>query len=267
MGQLAGKVRRPGDIRTSSPNQNEEDASPSKVLFVKLLKSSNQQVRLPSWDLMMKKRVQPQTNQLNKDGFQFDIYYEDDFSDGSLKNLSPKDLISLCSTYLTWIRSTDLVIHNQMVYLIDVPGLTVREVGSIVFPVLEPFGSSLDSLVVAYQILKKYKYQQLYDSTCNGCQTYPWKNKFVMVGRVKSNSTGEIPLGPFVPRKWVKVTAGTITLIEGELWNRLLLGKLRILNPAYLALWGTPHQRKFWRPVYFFIAQQIDVWCQGRLRL
>ena len=36
-----------------------------------------------------------------------------------------------------------------------------------------------------------------------------------MVGRVKSNSTGEIPLGPFVPRNGVKVTAGTITLIEG----------------------------------------------------
>ena len=70
---------------------------------------------------MMKNVYNLKTNQLNKDGFQFDIYYEDDFSDGSLKKFIPKDLIFLCSTYLTWIRSTDLVIHNQMVSLITFP--------------------------------------------------------------------------------------------------------------------------------------------------
>ena len=241
VGQLAGQSQETSDIRTSSPNQDEEDASPSKVLFVKLLKSSNQQVRLPSWDLMMKNVYNLKTNQLNKDGFQFDIYYEDDFSDGSLKKFIPErpDIPLLNIFNLdTLNRFGDPQSDGIFDY---VPGLTVIEKsGSIIFPVLEPFGSSLDSLLKGVPNPDKYKYQQLYDSTVTVARLTPEKNKFVMVGRVKSNTQGEIPLGPFVPRNGVKVTAGTITLIEGVDYEiDYSLGKLRILNPAYLAQ-GTP---------------------------
>ena len=88
------------------------------------------------------------TNQLNKDGFQFDIYYEDDFSDGSLKKFIPErpDIPLLNIFNLdTLNRFGDPQSDGIFDY---VPGLTVIEKsGSIVFPVLEPFGSSLDSLV------------------------------------------------------------------------------------------------------------------------
>ena len=241
VGQLAGQSQETSEIRTSSPNQNEEDASPSKVMFVKLLKSSNQQVRLPSWDLMMKNVYNLKTNQLNKEGFQFDIYYEDDFSDGSLKKFIPeRPEVPLLNIFNldTLNRFGDPQSDGIFDY---VPGLTVLErSGSIIFPVLEPFGSSLDSLLKGVPNASKYKYQELYDSTVTVARLTPEKNKFVMVGKVKSNSTGEIPLGPFVPRNGVKVTAGTITLIEGVDYEiDYSLGKLRILNPAYLAQ-GTP---------------------------
>ncbi|MBK8698687.1 MAG: cell surface protein SprA [Saprospiraceae bacterium] len=240
VGQLTGTSQETSDIRTSSPNQ-EEEGSPSKVLFVKLLKSSNQQVRLPSWDLMMKNVYNLKTNQLNKDGFQFDVFYEDDFSDGSLKKYIPeRPDVPLLNVFKldTLNKFGDPQADGVFDY---VPGLTVIErSGSIIFPVLEPFGSSLDSLLKGLPDPGKYKYQELYDSTVTVARLTPQKNKFVMVGKVKSNATGEIPLGPFVPKNGVKVTAGTITLIEGVDYEiDYALGKLRILNPAYLAQ-GTP---------------------------
>ena len=52
------------------------DSINSKVIFVKMLKSSNQVTTLPSYDLMMKNVYSTGGYNLNQVGFNFDLYYE-----------------------------------------------------------------------------------------------------------------------------------------------------------------------------------------------
>jgi cell surface protein SprA len=238
VGQVSGQGIETAERRT---NSTEDNPSPSKVLFVKLLKSSNQQVGLPSWDLMMKNVYNLRTSQLNKEDFQFDVYYEDDFNDGSLKKYIPE---KKNDPLLNVFRLDNLNKFGdpQSDGVFDyIPGLTVIErSGSVVYPVLEPFGKSLDSLLKDPAIVAKYKYQALYDTTVTIARQQLEKSKFKMVGKVKSKSTGEINLGPFVSPGGVKVNAGGIELQEGVDYEiDYSLGKLRVLNPAYLAQ-GTP---------------------------
>lgn len=232
------------------------NAEPPKVHFVKLLKPTNQLTSSPMWDLMMKNVYPLRTTQLNPHDFEFDIYYEDDFSDGSLKKYIPEQDLR----YLPLLQLFNLDRLNRYSdrqadgYFDYVSGVTVIErSGSIVFPVLEPFGSNLslenfekllnrdlpDSLENV--LANKYRYQSLYDSIVVLARQKIEKNKFVMKGRVKSSSNnGEIPLGPFVPQGSVRVTAGSKTLIEGQDYEiDYSLGRLRIINETYLAQ-GTP---------------------------
>lgn len=233
-------------VKTSDPRSNEqqEEAEPPKVIFAKLLKSSNQQVSLPNWDLMMKNVYNLNTSSVNREGFEFDVFYEDDFSDGSLKKYIPEDKYKYSPLLNVFnLDRLNKVGDPQADGIFDyVPGVTVIErAGSVVFPVLEPFGSSLKSLFKDDTAsIKKYVYQSLYDTTLAIARIDLAKSKFRMVGKVKSTNSGEINLGPFVPRDGVKVSAGGITLLEGVDYEiDYTLGKLRILNPAYLSQ-GTP---------------------------
>ncbi|MBC7884469.1 MAG: cell surface protein SprA, partial [Saprospiraceae bacterium] len=146
-------------------------------------------------------------------------------------------------------------------YFDYIPGVTVIErSGSVVFPVLEPFGSYLvDTLknLVDSTTLLKYNYQQLYDTTISIARQSVEKNKFVMRGKVKSTSNnGEIPLGPFVPQGSVRVTAGGKTLVEGQDYEiDYSLGRLRIINEAYLAQ-GTPINVSFEDNSLFSLQQK-----------
>jgi cell surface protein SprA len=238
VGQVASQGLETADSRSIIPGQ-QPDASPSKVLFVKLLKSSNPRISLPNYDLMMKNVYNLGTNQLNKEGFEFDVFYQDDYTDGSPKKYIPE---RPTSPLLNVFRLDNLNKFGdpQPDGVFDyVPGRTVIErSGSIVFPVLEPFGSSLDSLLKDPALLAKYKYQALYDSSLTNAvySASNANNKFIMRGKVKSANNGEINLGPFVPKDGVKVSAGGIQLTEGVDYEiDYSLGKLRVLNPAYLS--------------------------------
>lgn len=243
VGQLSGQALETASERGSQNSNNPQDTVQSeKVIFVKLLKPSNQKVTLPIWDLMMKNVYNLRTNQLNKEGFQFDIYYKNDFGGGEplkfIPELRYRPLLSIFKLD-TLNRFNDPQADGVFDY---VPGITVNEkTGSIIFPVLEPFGSSLAATLKEQPLIEKYTYQQLYDtSVVIAKQIFLDKNKFIMKGRVKSSTSGEINLGPFVPRNGVKVTAGGISLVEGVDYEiDYSLGKLRVLNPAYLSQ-GTP---------------------------
>ena len=237
VGQLASE-----GLESSERGGGSNEITPPKVLFVKMLKSTNQQANRPSWDLMMKNVYNLRTSQLNSEGFEFDIFYEDDFDDGSLKKFIPIE--GLNRRPLLELFSLDRLNRfgdPQADGIFDyVPGITVIErSGSIVFPVLEPFGSSLRN-VMPEELAEIFSYQELYDTTVTIARQSLEKNKFVMIGKVKGSSTGEIQLGPFVPRGSVRVTAGGVTLIEGQDYEiDYSIGRLRIINPTYLAQ-GTP---------------------------
>ncbi len=242
VGQVASQGLETSDLRSSIPGQNNQvdtTASPSKVLFVKLLKSSNPRISLPNYDLMMKNVYNLNTSQLTREGFEFDVYYQDDFNDGSPKKYIPERPKSPLLNVFK-LDNLNKFGDPQPDGVFDyVPGVTVIErSGSVVFPVLEPFGSSLDSLLKDDVLLKKYKYQALYDSSLTNAvyTSSNAQNKFVMRGRIKSANNGEINLGPFVPKDGVKVSAGGIQLTEGVDYEiDYSLGKLRVLNPAYLS--------------------------------
>ncbi len=248
--------------RVSEPGQQDTmtNVEPQKVLFTKLLKSSNQQTDVSTWDLMMKNVYPLRATQLNPEEFRFDIFYEDD-SDGSLKKYIP--ISGFINQPLLEVFNLDrLNKYNdpQADGLFDfVPGITViPSSGSVVFPVLEPFGSSLDSLLkgLPQEEIDKFKFQQLYDTSITIAKQSLEFNKFLMKGEVTSASNGEINLGPFVPEGSVTVRAGGVLLQEGADYEvDYSLGRLRIINDSYLQQ-GTPINVNFEDQSLFSLQQK-----------
>ncbi|HPQ20416.1 MAG TPA: cell surface protein SprA [Saprospiraceae bacterium] len=231
---------------------------PTKIKFIKMLKSSVQNPTLKSWDLMMKNVYSLRTSQLSRDNFEFDIYFED-YDEGNLKKFIPSN------PYKPLLQIFHLDTLNQFGDpqpdgIFDfVPGVTVNERnGVIFFPVLEPFGTALSETLNPADYLK-YGYPELYNQTLtqarNNIQSSA-KNRFRMIAKVKSATAGEINLGPFVPRGSVRVTAGSKTLIENVDYEiDYSLGRLRIINPAYLVQ-GTPINVNFEDNTTFSLQQK-----------
>ncbi len=246
-------------------NQNSirNEPEPNKVKFIKLLKSSIQNVSFPSWDLMMKNVYPLGTSQLNQESFEFDIFY-DDRETGRLLKFIPENQNNINKIPLLQLFRLDNLNKfgdPQSDGIFDyVPGVTVVErSGAVIFPVLEPFGSSIDSLIKDQTIADQYRYQMLYDTSVIIARTDPSGqalNRFVMKGRVKSATSGVIQLGPFVPRGSVRVTAGGVTLRENEDYEiDYSLGRLTIINQAYLVQ-GTPLNVSFEDNATFSLQQK-----------
>ncbi len=266
VGQLSASSVQPGSQTDTTR------VEPPKVFFVKLLKSTNQTTTSPMWDLMMKNVYNLRTSQLNQQDFEFDVFYEDDFNDGTLKKYFPEDALKK----LPLLQFFNLDRLNRFGdpqpdgYFDYIPGVTVIErSGSIVFPILEPFGShiSVDALKKSLGVdqlnidenllINKYRYQELYDTSISIAAQNLTKNKFRMNGKVKSTANnGEIPLGPFVPQGSVRVSAGGKQLEEGQDYEiDYSLGRLRIINPTYLAQ-GTPIDVSFEDNSLFSLQQK-----------
>jgi cell surface protein SprA len=257
-----------GMIASSSvQSANQTDTTriePPKVHFVKLLKSTNQTPRItngnmknvksPMWDLMMKNAYSVRSSQLNPKDFIFDIYYEDDFADGSVKKYIPEPGLKNVPI-LQLVNLDKLNRYNDPQpdgYFDYIPGVTIIEKsGSIILPLLEPFGNNLNldkfksidqGATVDQAVLdSKYKYTDIYESTITVARLAIEKNKFSMRGKVKSSgNNGEYSLGPFVPQGSVRVTAGGRNLIENQDYEiDYGAGRLRVINEAYLQT-GTP---------------------------
>ncbi len=135
-----------------------------------------------------------------------------------------------------------------------VPGITVQvQNGSIVFPVVEPFGEYLfnelredrtqNDMVndedyndedTYNEHQAKYVYRTLYQSTKTIARDNAEKNKFFLSGRYKSAQEQGIPLGAFnIPQGSVTVTAGGRVLVEGlDYTVNYQLGRVIILDKS-----------------------------------
>jgi len=233
--------------QTTIGQDGEEEVEPEKVRFTKMLKSSNQRTDLPSWDLMMKNVYPLNTSSLAEGDFEFDIFYEND-AEGTLTKFIPLDGLSDVPLldFFKLDRLNRFGDPQQDGVFDFVPGVTVIERnGSIIFPVLEPFGESIEQLFrdkgveesVIQDTLDFFEYKELYDTTVViARQEFLHKNKFIMRGKVKGGASSEISLGAWnIPQGSVRVTAGGNTLIEGVDYEiDYGIGRLRILNPAYV---------------------------------
>ncbi len=231
----------------------------STSLFLKLLKSTNLTPKVkPTWDLMMKNIYSLGAYQVNSEDFEMDIAYVDD-STGAYINYLPEDdifanqddSIPLLLRIMNLDRLNDILdpipdgvfdyIEDQTIY---------PENGRIIFPVLEPFGSHLEDVINSStaisssrknELIDKYVYQALYDSTQTNATQISEKNKFYLRGTYKSSISSEISLNAQnIPQGSVVVTAGGIKLTENVDYTvDYTFGTVKIINSGLLES-GTP---------------------------
>ncbi len=228
-----------------------------RVMYVKLLKSKVQSPRNPEWDLMMKNVYYIGTSEIDMESFKLDIYYKS--QDGANKRFIPED--NFKDKPLLQVFKLDTININGDVQpdgIFDyVEGITIiPKMGSIFFPVLEPFDNSLDNLLHDKLVADKYRFDSLYTSSIVEARKQLRKNNFVIKGEYKSKNSSEISLGTWNLQGNPIVTSGGITLTEGIDYDiDRGAGKIRIINPAILQS-GRPINVKFEDNSLFNLTQK-----------
>ncbi|MFZ4559613.1 MAG: cell surface protein SprA [Saprospiraceae bacterium] len=230
-----GRSYKVGELSINSENTKPD--SSLNVLFVKMLKSTTQRTDIPTWDLMMKNVYPIGAFQVNQADFRLDVFYEDP-GKGQKRFLPETNLAGRPLLRIFNLDRLNTQGDPQPDGVFDfVPGVTINlRNGRIMFPVLEPFGSSLARQIDDPVLREKYTYQELYDSTQFLAQEFQEKNRYVIRGNYKSSVASEISLGAFnIPPGSVRVSAGGQTLMEGRDYEvDYNIGRVRILNDAIL---------------------------------
>ncbi len=209
-----------------------------KILFMKLIKGTASNPRLPTWGLMMKNIYALGGLGVAKEDFRLNVLYQD--PGGGEKRYIPEGP-SAGIPLLTLLNLDRLNIQNDPAPdgIFDfVEGITINtQQGKIIFPVLQPFGEDLaPALGNNLQLGKKYQYDILYDSTKTVARQFQQNNRYVIKGAYKSASSSEIFLGGFnIPQGSVAVSAGGQKLVENVDYQiDYGLGRLKILNSGIL---------------------------------
>jgi hypothetical protein len=227
-----GKTYRIGQFST------EAESDSTGVIVTKMLKTATPDVRNALWDLMMKNVYSVGAYQVDPSTFNLDIYF-DDPGQGFKRFLPEPGNLGRPLLQLFNLDQLNAQGDPQPDGRFDfVPGVTINtQLGKVFFPVLEPFGSSMEKALDDPATFRKYEFQELYDSTKFIAQEYQEKNRFVLRGKFESSVTSEISLGAFnIPEGSVRVSAGGAVLREGIDYEvDYSIGRLRIINDSYLA--------------------------------
>ena len=168
---------------------------------------------------MMKNVYSLGAYQVQKENFKLNIKYLSDSTGTSVQYL-PVDPIR--NKPLLRVMNLDRLDSNNESnpdgFYDFIEGYTViASQGKIIFPVVEPFGSYLESQITDKNEAKKYVYHELYDSTQTVAMQFQDKNKFILEGEYQASSGSSIRLNAMnIPRGSVVVTAGGVTLIENS---------------------------------------------------
>ncbi len=190
-------------------------------LYLKMLKSTTINPKLPMWDLMMKNVYSLGAYQISKSDFRLNIKYLSDTT-GTQINYLPVAPIN--NVPLLQVMNLDRIDSNEASnpdgFFDFIEGYTIlSSQGKIIFPVVEPFGSNLEKKIGNPAAAEPYVYNQLYDSTLIVARQFADKNKFILSGRYKGaeGSSSQIRLNAMnVPRGSVVVTAGGVPLVENS---------------------------------------------------
>jgi cell surface protein SprA len=232
-----GQIYKVGELTEDYQNRSDAEA-----IYLKLLRPSKIDVKVPSWDLMMKNIYSLNATQLTQDGFQLRVIYRDDktgIDNPSLhEGKRTKDVPLVQLFNLDRLNSyNDPQPDGNFDYVRDLT--VVEESGLIIFPVLEPFGSKLRSYfdpATESDLIQKYVYDTLYRTTKADAELDVGKNKFFLKGRMQAGSSSEIVLpGINISENSVIVTAGNTPLVEGQDYRvDYNLGRVTITNEAVL---------------------------------
>ena len=141
-----------------------------------------------------------------------------------------------------------------------VEGFTViSPMSRIIFPVLQPFGRDIEYVFKTQADRDKYVYYPLYDTIKAIAQTFANLNRYKMVGRSRTSSSGgsgDYQLGFNIPRGSVTVTSGGQTLQENVDYEiNYDLGTLRVINQAIINS-GVPVNIQYENQAAFGIQQR-----------
>jgi cell surface protein SprA len=218
--------------------------STSKVLFTKMLKTTAQITDVPLWDLMMKNVYAINAYVNNPQDFNLEVFYQDPGKDRADKRfLSESGLNTQPLIRLLNLDRINTQGDPQPDGRFDfISGVTINpRNGRIMFPVLEPFGSSLRKRILeltgSQATADKYTYDSLYRTTLFRAQEAADKNRFILRGSAKSSISSDISLGAFNLKPGsIRVNAGGRPLTEGIDYEvNYGIGTLKVLNPAYLS--------------------------------
>jgi len=232
-----GQAFKVGELTEDYQRRGEDE-----TILLKLLRPSEVNVNTPTWDLMMKNIYSLNANQIEREGFELRIIYQDDatglFNPNLQEGRFTKDIP------LVQVLGLDTLNQNgdpQPDGVFDyVEGLTVnQDYGLVIFPVLEPFGARMRSQFdpnTEQFLIDRYVFDTLYRTTRNDAEQIANLDKFFIKGRVQSGSASEIVLpGINVAEGSVVVFSGSTPLNEGTDYTvDYLLGKVRIINQSVL---------------------------------
>jgi len=237
---LNGQTYQVGDFSTDgivAPN----------ALFLKLLKATITNPRLPIWDLMMKNVYSMGAFQVNKDNFRLDVWYNDPLEGYDIPFLPQDGLNGIPLVNLVGLDRLDQNTNPNPDGVFDFVDNAATEGGTInsrngriFFTTTRPFGDFLDQQLtekgVPQAIRDNIVYNELYDSTQTAARQLPEKNRFKLKGTYQSASSDEISLNAInVPQGSVRVTAGGVQLVENvDFTVDYNLGRVRILNTGLL---------------------------------
>ncbi len=231
-----GQAYKVGELTEDYQNRPDDE-----VIFLKLLRPTKINTEVPTWDLMMKNIYSLNANQVSREGFQLRVVYRDDNT--GIDNPSLHEGENTKDIPLIRLLKLDQLNQNN-----DPPadgnfdfveGITIDpELGTIIFPVLEPFGNQLEQqfLESEQNLINKYVYDALYETTKADAELITTKNKFFLVGSFVAGSANEIMLpGINIAENSVQVLAGNQLLTEGtDFTVDYNLGKVTILNEGIL---------------------------------
>jgi cell surface protein SprA len=209
-------------------------------LYLKMLKSTQLNTRIPMWDLQMKNVYSIGAYQLNPQDFNLQIYYNNIATGVDIPYIPYG---SVNGTPLVQVLNVDRLTVNGDANpdgVFDfVSGVTVNaNNGRIYFPVLEPFGDYLKTKFSAsdFPTANKYLFRELYDSTKISAQQFPEKNRYKLKGTYKSATGSEITLSATnIPQGAVTVTAGGVKLTENVDYTvDYTLGRVKIINESIM---------------------------------
>ncbi len=221
--------------------QDEYGSRPeNEVIFMKMLRPQKINIDMPTWDLMMKNVYNLNASQIARDGFELRIQYRDDNSgidnpslhEGAIKNIPLIEVMGLDRLN----QNQDFQPDGNFDFLEGVTILPAN--GQIIFPVKEPFGNHLRSKFVPGEdnLIQKYVYDTLYNTTQADAELFATQNKFFIVGSYQAGSSRDIALpGINISENSVRVFAGSLPLNEGVDYRvDYTLGRVSIINEGIL---------------------------------
>ncbi|HEX2868911.1 MAG TPA: cell surface protein SprA [Ignavibacteriales bacterium] len=207
-------------------------AASSKNIVLKLVKPSNLIPKFKTaWKLQLRNIYPVGGRQVNEQGFQFDIVYQQPGSEPQRELVTGGKSVPLLQDFgLDQVSSGNTGGPDGNFDFI--PNRTIiPETGEVIFPVLEPFGHDMPK-----DLPDSLHYQEVYDTTVTFARLKGTLDRFLMKGKYSASSSAVYNLGYVgVVENSVKVTLNGQELKAGEDYVvDYMTGQVTIRNQAAL---------------------------------